>query len=85
MTSVTNLIDSSGLGCSAGAAACLSNPDQGLGNVWVGSFDPAKIKADFPETAGYEVVALFPVGQADVQTSANHEKRQSSEEFVSFI
>jgi len=57
----------------------------GLGNVWVGSFDPAKIKADFPETAGYEVVALFPVGQADVQTSANHEKRQSSEEFVSFI
>lgn len=57
----------------------------GLGNVWVGSFDPAKIKADFPETAGYEVVALFPVGHADIQTSANHEKRQSSEEFVSFI
>ncbi len=57
----------------------------GLGNVWVGSFDPAKIKADFPETAGYEVVALFPVGQADIQTSANHDKRQSSEEFVSFI
>ena len=57
----------------------------GLGNVWVGSFDPAKIKADFPETDGYEVVALFPVGQPDVQTSANHEKRQSTEEFVSFI
>ena len=57
----------------------------GLGNVWVGSFDPAKIKADFPETAGYEVVALFPVGHADIQTSANHDKRQSSEEFVSFI
>ncbi|MBQ9701767.1 MAG: nitroreductase family protein [Bacteroidales bacterium] len=57
----------------------------GLGNVWVGSFDPAKIKADFPETDGYEVVALFPVGQPDVQTSANHEKRQSTEEFASFI
>ena len=57
----------------------------GLGNVWVGSFDPAKIKADFPETEGYEVVALFPVGQADVQTSANHEKRKSTEEFASFI
>lgn len=57
----------------------------GLGNVWVGSFDPARIKADFPETDGYEVVALFPVGQPDAQTSANHEKRQGIEEFASFI
>ena len=55
----------------------------GLGNVWVGSFDPAKIKADFPETEGYEIVCLFPVGVAAVDTSANHDKRKSKEEFVS--
>lgn len=57
----------------------------GLGNVWVGSFDPAKIKADFPETAGYEVVCLFPVGHAAVDTSANHDKRQDMKEFASEI
>lgn len=55
----------------------------GLGNVWVGSFDPAKIKADFPETEGYEVVCLFPVGQAAVDSSANHDKRQEMEAFAS--
>ena len=57
----------------------------GLGNVWVGSFDPAKIKADFPETAGYEVVCMFPVGHAAVDTSANHDKRQEMKEFASEI
>jgi nitroreductase len=57
----------------------------GLGNVWVGSFDPAKIKADFPETAGYEVVCMFPVGHAAVDTSTNHDKRQEMKEFASEI
>lgn len=57
----------------------------GLGNVWVGSFDPAKIKADFPQTEGYEVVCLFPVGHADTETSANHDKRQEMEAFASQI
>ena len=57
----------------------------GLGNVWVGSFDPAKIKADFPQTDGYEVVCLFPVGYADTETSANHDKRQEMEAFASEI
>lgn len=54
----------------------------GLGNVWVGSFDPAKIKADFPETAGYEVVALFPVGAPAAEPGPNHEKRQSKDDFA---
>jgi nitroreductase len=57
----------------------------GLGNVWVGAFDPAVIKAEFPETAGYEVVCLFPVGVADAGPGANHEKRQTKEQFVSEI
>ena len=57
----------------------------GLGNVWVGSFDPAVIKAQFPETAGYEVVCLFPVGVSDAGPGANHEKRQTQEQFISEI
>ena len=55
----------------------------GLGNVWVGSFDPAKIAADFPETAGYEVVCLFPVGLPAAEPGPNHEKRQSLADFSS--
>lgn len=57
----------------------------GLGNVWVGSFDPARIKADFPETEGYEVVCLFPVGYPDAQPGPNHEQRVPTEEFASEI
>lgn len=62
----------------------------GLGNVWVGSFDPAKIKADFPETADYEIVALFPVGHPSSDAPAaspgpNHSKRLSLEEFTSTL
>lgn len=57
----------------------------GLGNVWVGSFDPARIKADFPETEGYEIVCLFPVGVPAAGAGLNHKERQSLEQFVSEI
>lgn len=57
----------------------------GLGNVWVGSFDPAKIKADFPETDGYEIVCLFPVGVAAAGAGPNHEERVPMEQFASEI
>jgi nitroreductase len=58
---------------------------QGLGNVWVGSFDPAKIKADFPETEGYEIVCLFPVGVPAAGAGLKHSDRQPLEEFASEI
>lgn len=57
----------------------------GLGNVWVGSFDPEKIKADFPETADYEVVCLLPVGVAKADPTQRHWERQPMEEFASEI
>lgn len=57
----------------------------GLGNVWVGSFDPAKIKADFPETDGYEIVCLFPVGVPAAGAGLKHSDRQSLEDFSSEI
>ena len=55
----------------------------GLGNVWVGSFDPAKIKEAFPETAGYEIICLFPVGAAAADPGPNHGERQRAEDFSS--
>ena len=54
----------------------------GLGNVWVGSFDPAVIAREFPQTAGYEVVCLFPVGHPDMGPGPKHEQRISAEEFA---
>lgn len=57
----------------------------GLGNIWIGSFDPAKIKADFPETADYEVVCMIPVGVAMAAPSQRHWERLPMEEFASEI
>ena len=36
--------------------------NEGLRSTWVGHFDAPKLKALFPEMAGYELVAVFPVG-----------------------
>ena len=69
----------------AGTHIMLEATALGLGNVWVGSFDPEKIKADFPETAGYEIVCLFPVGVPATDTSANHDKRKTMKEFASTL
>lgn len=55
----------------------------GLGNVWVGSFDPAKLLANFPEMAGYEPICLFPVGYPAAEPGPNHNKRQDKESFAS--
>ena len=66
-----------------GTHIMLAASSLGLGNVWVGSFDPAKVKEAFPETEGYEIVALFPVGTPGLITiSPNHGKRKSMEEFA---
>lgn len=56
-----------------------------LGTTWVGSFDPAKIKELFPETAGYEPVAIFPVGFPATDPGPNHEERKTKEEISSVL
>lgn len=67
----------------AGTYIMLEASALGLGSVWVGSFDPAAIKTIFPETADYEIVALFPVGVPAATDSPNHGKRKPLEEFAS--
>jgi len=59
--------------------------DLGLGSVWVGSFDPAKVLELFPEMAGQEPVAMFPVGIPAAKPGANHGKRVKMEEFATEI
>ena len=56
--------------------------DLGLGSTWVGSFDPAVIGREFPETAGYDPVALFPVGVPAAEPGPRHAERKSVEELT---
>ncbi len=59
--------------------------DLGLGSVWVGSFDPSVLNAEFPELEGWDVVAMFPVGfpSHDALASERHTARKPIEEFAS--
>lgn len=53
-----------------------------LGSVWVGSFDPVKVHELFPETAGWDIVCLLPIGHPDMEPGPNHPHRKAKEEFV---
>ncbi|MBQ9326904.1 MAG: nitroreductase family protein [Solobacterium sp.] len=58
--------------------------DLGLGTTWVGGFDPAQMKAHFPEMEGYELIAMFPVGvpSEDAQPGSAHTRYKPEEELV---
>lgn len=53
-----------------------------LGSVWVGSFDPSMVHELFPETAGWDIVCLLPIGHPDMEPGPNHAKRKAKEEFA---
>lgn len=59
--------------------------DLGLGTTWVGSFDPAKVNELFPQTKGWQIVALFPTGNPAMEPSPRHSQRKSQEEFTTFL
>ena len=63
----------------------LQAKDLGLDTCWVGFFDTPKINELFPETAGYELVGLFPTGHADPDKggpSPRHTQRKELAEYV---
>ena len=62
----------------------LAIEDQGLATTWVGYFDAPKLQELIPELAGFDLVAIFPVGYADSSASPSpmHAKRKSTEELV---
>ena len=65
----------------------LAIEDQGLATTWVGSFDAPKLQELVPELAGFDLVAIFPVGYADPAAlpSPMHDKRKSVAELVKCI
>lgn len=62
----------------------LAIEDQGLATTWVGSFNAPKLQELLPELAGYDLVAIFPVGYADPSASPSpmHAKRKTTAELV---
>lgn len=52
-----------------GTHIMLAAHDLGLGTTWVGHFDAPAVQEAFPETAGYDLVALSPWGTPPRATS----------------
>lgn len=67
-----------------GTHLMLAAADLGLGSVWVGSFDPSRLHALFPEMAGYEVVLLLPLGYParDAAPNPRHTERKPLSDFA---
>ena len=61
--------------------------DLGLATTWVGWFDAPKLQKQYPQMAGYHLIALFPVGYAaeDAVPSPKHESRRSPEEACEYL
>lgn len=70
-----------------GTHIMLAAHDLGLGTTWVGHFDAPAVQEAFPETAGYDLVALFPIGYpaADAEPSPRHLERKPAEELVTRV
>ena len=67
-----------------GTHIMLAAHDLGLGTTWVGHFDAPAVKEAFPETAGYDLVALFPLGYPaeGCEPAAKHFERLPKDELV---
>ncbi len=62
----------------------LAIEDQGLATTWVGHFDAPKLQTLLPSLAGYDLIAIFPVGYADEKAvpSGLHSKRKTVAELT---
>lgn len=58
--------------------------DLGLGSTWVGFFDEPAMKAEFPEMADYDLIAILPVGYPaeDAEPRESHFVRRDRAEAV---
>ena len=65
----------------------LAAENEGLSTLWVGSFDPALLKAILPGADTYELVAIINVGYPaeDSKPSLMHGVRKALEEFVTKV
>ena len=57
----------------------------GLGTTWVGRVNPAKLAELFPETAGYTIAGLFPIGVPSPEPAGQPSKKHTTRKPVSEI
>ena len=62
----------------------LAVEDLGLASTWVANFDAPKLREIYPQMKDYDLVAMFPVGYAnlDAKPSDRHEMSKSKDELV---
>ena len=70
-----------------GTHIMLAAHDLGLGTTWVGHFNAPAVHEAFPETEGYDLVALFPIGYPDDDASPaeHHFSRKPAAELVTRV
>ena len=70
-----------------GTHIMLAAHDLGLGTTWVGHFDAPAVHEAFPETEGYDLVALFPIGYPadDASPAEHHFSRKPASELVTSV
>ena len=70
-----------------GTHIMLAAHDLGLGTTWVGHFNAPAVHEAFPETEGYDLVALFPIGYPDDDASPaeHHFSRKPASELVTRV
>ncbi|TGY60626.1 nitroreductase [Coriobacteriaceae bacterium] len=85
----TRRYDSANFACVDASIAAtqmmLAASDLGLGSTWVACFDAPALQAALPETAGYDLVALFPIGYPapDAAPAEQHGRRKAVDELYS--
>ncbi|MGI6177234.1 MAG: nitroreductase family protein [Eubacterium sp.] len=60
--------------------------DLGLATTWVGWFDPAVMKKNFPDMEGSDLLAIFPTGYAkeEAKPSRKHSDRRPLEDTAKY-
>jgi nitroreductase len=73
--------------CIAATQMMLEIADLGLATTWVGWFDPAVMKKNFPQMEGSDLLAIFPTGYPaeGAHPSRQHGDRRPMEDNVSII
>lgn len=85
----TRKFDSANFACVDASIAAtqmmLAAADLGLGSTWVACFDAPALQEALPETAGYDLVAVFPIGYPapDAAPAEQHGRRKPVGELYS--
>lgn len=64
---------------------CLAATERGLGTCWVCNYDTNLMAELFPQTDGWEVVAIVPIGHIAEDCPRNPKDRKSMDEIVERI